>query len=344
MRTNLQENDALELPATSKAANLHQTSDACSSVHRSTTSVTSNIGIYQPFYKSALIERLDEGFLALNWLDNPAPALREFAIHRHFCTEKIYESHCLTGLFSPKFFAKTNLASQRIFVWIEANPGFDLYLIGGAPFMPYENYNGIERNKVNITPDFEDRLRSLCAAISFDLPDEFPRQTNKNYCACNYWVGSRSFWDRWSRDVVGPLSDLFEKRSAASQYFAYANYPAPQPVYLLTFIYERLVDYYVAQKKIHAIYYPWDAHSLLSMDCHPAIKKYLGEMMALVDEIDASGKWSEAQKLWLRERYSAVTREIGAHARLRGYNASETLAADIADFDLPSRYPGCKQQ
>jgi hypothetical protein len=108
-----------------------------------------SVGIYQPFHKRTLIERLDDGFIALDWLENPAPALRELALHRYIAIEEKYQRHSLTGLFSPKFFAKTNLSSRQVLAWIASNPGYDLYLIGGAPFMPYENYNGIERNKTN---------------------------------------------------------------------------------------------------------------------------------------------------------------------------------------------------
>jgi len=303
-----------------------------------------SVGIYQPFFKRTLVERLDDGFIALDWMENPAPALRELALHRYIAREGKHRKHALTGLFSPKFFAKTNLSSHQVLVWIAANPGYDLYLIGGAPFMPYENYNGIERNKSNITPAFEIHLRSLCEAISFDLPEEFPRQTNRNYCACNYWAGSPGFWEDWHGDVVAPIFDLIERRAGMDGFLGYARYPAQQPVYLLTLIYERLVDFYVSQRKINAIYYPWDAQSMLSMNYHPVIIAYLREMLPLVDQIDARGSWSEAEKSWLRERYAAVTHEIRADARLRGFNASESLASDPIDFDLPSRYPARRAQ
>ena len=42
-----------------------------------------SVGIYQPFYKPSLFERLDPGFIPLDWMSNPAPALRELALHRH---------------------------------------------------------------------------------------------------------------------------------------------------------------------------------------------------------------------------------------------------------------------
>src|SRR5277367_5544890 len=81
-----------------------------------------SIGIYQPFYKPELVERLDDGFTALNWLSNPAPALREFALHRYIAQQKIYERHRLTGVLSPKFFSKTGLLSSQVCSWLADNP------------------------------------------------------------------------------------------------------------------------------------------------------------------------------------------------------------------------------
>src|ERR1017187_5552406 len=40
--------------------------------------------------KLALVERLDGGFIPLDWLANPAPALRELALHRHIAKRKVF--------------------------------------------------------------------------------------------------------------------------------------------------------------------------------------------------------------------------------------------------------------
>jgi len=90
-----------------------------------------------------------------------------------------------------------------------------------------------------------------------------------------------------------------------------------------------LIDYYVAQKKINAIHYPWNAQSVLSLNYHPSVKAYLEEMIPLVDRIDAKGRWSDSDKAWLRERFAALN--LG--------DATVELASDPADFDLPRFYP-----
>jgi hypothetical protein len=290
-----------------------------------------SIGIYQPFYKPALVERLDSGFIALNWLPNPAPAQRELALHHYIAVRKIYSKHRLTGVFSPKFFAKTNLSSQQVYDWIQDNPGHDIYLISGEPHLTYANYNAIERISIIQSSAFETRLRSLCGEIGFNLPDFSLRQTAANSCYCNYWIASATFWENWFKDVVAPIAEMIRRHKETDSFLAYGIHAAPTPVYQLTFIYELLINHYILQKRVNSIYYPWNAQNILSLDYHPSIRAYLEDMMPLVDRIDARGQWNDKEKSWLRQRYAA-TRLVFA--------ARERLSFDLADFDLPSRYPG----
>jgi hypothetical protein len=289
----------------------------------------SSIGIYQPFFKASVIERLDPGFMALDWLLNPTPALRELALHQHIAVQGIYSRHQLTGLLSPKFFSKTNLRSQQVYAWIADNPGHDIYLINGGPYGPYTTYNSVERSKITHHPAFESWMRALCGTIGFELPKDFLRQTNANRCACNYWIASPTFWESWVREVVTPIFEMMRSCKETDEIFAYVKYRSPTPAYNVTFIYERLIDYYVAQKKINAIHYPWNAQTVLSLNYHPSVRVYLEEMIPLVDRIDAAGPWSESDKAWLKERFAALN--LG--------NVSAVLASDPADFDLPRFYP-----
>ncbi len=287
------------------------------------------IGIYQPYYKPALIERLDRGFIALDWLSNPTPALRELALHHHMAVQKIYSRHHLTGLLSPKFFAKTKLRSQQVYDWIADNPGHDIYLINGLPYITYANYNDIERSKLNNHAAFESGPGVL-QRDGLELPEEFPRQTHANLCACNYWVASPSFWERWAKEVVSPIFETMAVRKPTDELLGYAKHRVRSSVYQLTFVYERLIDYYIAQNKIDAIYYPWTAQGILSLDYQPTIEAYLKEMIPLVDRLDKAGSWSERDRVWLQERYAAV--------RL-GTSGDDMLTSDPADYDLPKIYP-----
>ena len=290
----------------------------------------SSVGIYQPVFKTSLIERLDRGFLALDWLSNPTPALRELALHRHIAVQNIYSRHQLTGLLSPKFFSKTGLRSQQVYAWIADNPGHDIYLINSGPYGPYTVYNSVERGKISHDPAFEIWMRGLCRTIGFELPQQLPRQTNANRCGSNYWVASPEFWEGWTREVVAPIFEMMGGCKETGEIFAYARYRSPTPACNITFIYERLIDHYVARKKINAIYYPWNTQSVLSLNYHPAVRVYLKKMIPLVDRIDAAGQWGDGDKAWLQERFAAL---------VSGDVTVDTLASDPADFDLPRFYP-----
>ena len=289
----------------------------------------SSIGIYQPYFKASIIERLDPGFIALDWLSNPTPALRELALHRYIATRNIPSRHQLTGLLSPKFFSKTGLRSQQVYAWIADNPGHEVYLINGGPYGPYTTYNSVERSKITHHPEFENWMRALCGTIGFALPKEFSRQNNANRCSCNYWIASRAFWESWVREVVAPLFEVMGSRNETDEIFGCIRYGSPTPAYNITFIYERLIDYFIAREKIDALYYPWDEQSVLSLNYSLPVKAYLEEMIPLVDRIDAKGPWSDGDKAWLNEQF----------ATLNLSNVAAVLASDPVDFDLPRFSP-----
>jgi hypothetical protein len=210
--------------------------------------MTLPVGIYQPLYKPRLAEFLDDGFLPLDWLHNPMPGLRESALHLRIASERLYRRHRLTGLLSPKFFSKTGLASSQVHAWIEDNPGYDLYLINGASYYPYVNYNAIERTVEQQGPGCEQKIRVFANAIDFRLPAEFPRQRNPGMCRCNYWIASQGFWDAWIEDIVVPSVRTLTGHQSAKEFLAPAHYSAPTPHSFFLSVYENLIDLYVKKK------------------------------------------------------------------------------------------------
>jgi hypothetical protein len=295
---------------------------------------TAPIGIYQPFFNEAVSQYLDPGFIALDWLQNPDPALRELALHHHILQSRLFERHKLTGLFSPKFFSKTGLTSSDVKDWINQNPGHEIYCFDGRPFVPYTFYNSIERGARSHPPDFEGRLRSVCSAIGFEFPVELGRQTTKQTIHCNFWCASPSFWERWGREIVFPIFRLPQSDAPlARKVFCETPYRSRTPVFLITFIYERIMSYYIQTKGIDAAMFPWSAERIIGLKCPPPMRDYLVHNLPWIDEIDRRDQWTPTDRAKLAAAYDELISQAS------NMQAHEANVFDPLDFDLPARKP-----
>ena len=290
------------------------------------------IGIYQPLFNEALGEYLDPGFIALDWLHNPSPELRELALHRHILQSRLFERHDVTGVFSPKFFSKTCLASREVKDWINQNPGHEVYCIDGRPFVPYTSYNSIERAALSY-PEFEDAMRRVCRAIGFELPVELGRQTNRQTIHCNFWCASPSFWERWRKEIVLPILGLVQTDPLlASRVFRRTPYRSRTPVYLIVLIYEQIMSFYIQLKGIDAAMFPWTEQRILGLDWLPPMRDYLANNIRWIDEIDRRGRWTSDDRARLADAYTGLLGRVDI--RLTG-----ATAFDPNNPDLPARRP-----
>jgi hypothetical protein len=288
------------------------------------------IGIYQPLFNEAIREYLGPGFITLDWLHNPSPELRELALHHHILQSRIFERHNLTGIFSPKFFSKTGLTSREVKDWISQNPGHEIYCFNGRPFVPYTCYNSMEQAS---HPGFEDGMRRVCRAIGFDLPAESGRQTNRQTIYCNFWCASPSFWERWSREIVLPILGLVQSDPhLASEVFRKTPYHSPTPVFLIVFIYERIMSFYIQLKGIDAAIFPWTEERILDLDWLPPMRDYLANNIRWIDEMDRRGRWTSDDRAKLADAYI----ELLSRVDIRVNGATKF---DPNNPDLPFRRP-----
>jgi hypothetical protein len=289
------------------------------------------IGIYQPFFNQAVRDYLDPGFIALDWLHNPLPELRELALHQHILQSRIHENHRLTGLLSPKFFSKTKLTSDEVFGWIERNPGHDLYCFNGRAFIPYIAYNSVERGAF-VHPGFEQGMRRVCREIGFELPLELGRQTNAQSLQCNYWCATPSFWERWGKEIVYPILDISRRNeSLAGAVFRETPYRSPTPVFLISFIYERLISYYIQVNRIDACIFPWSSEQILDLRLPPFVKDYLSRNMSWIDDIDRNGQWTAQARARLAGTFDRFLQEANLQNEANGF--------DFSNQDLPACKP-----
>jgi hypothetical protein len=294
--------------------------------------LSASIGIYQPLFTKAVREYLDPGFTVLDWLHNPSPELRELALHHHIWQSRLFERRHLTGLLSPKFFSKTGLTSRDVKHWIKQNPGHDIYCFDGRPFVPYTHYNSIERGVIN-HPEFEDLTRRVCLAIGFGLPVQLGRQTNRQTIYCNFWCASSSFWERWSTEIVLPIFELVQSDAfLARKVFCKMPYRSPTPVFLIVFIYERIMSYYIQVKGIDAAMFPWTAERILGLNWPPAMRDYLEHNIPWIDEVDRRGQWTSDDRARLAGAYGKLL----SQADIRAHEAD---SFNPHNYDLPARKP-----
>ncbi len=294
--------------------------------------LNSPIGIYQPLFNEAIREYLDPGFITLEWLHNPSPELRELALHHYILQSRIFERHDLTGIVSPKFFSKTGLTSHEVKDWIRQNPGHEIYCFDGRPFVPYTSYNSLEQ-AARSHPGFEDGMRRVCRAIGIDLPVELGRQTNQQLIHCNFWCASPSFWERWSKDVVLPIFRLAQSDPhLASKVFCKTPYHSPIPVFLIVFIYERIMSFYIQLKGIDAAMFPWTEERILGLDWRPPMRDYLANNIRWIDEMDRRGRWTSDDRAKLADAYIELLSRVDIRV-----NGATTF--DLNNPDLPARRP-----
>jgi len=285
----------------------------------------SEIAIYQPFFNEAVREYLDPGFIALDWLHNPRPELRELLLHHHILKSRVFERHELTGLVSPKFYSKTGLCSREVKNWILENPGHEIYCFEGRPFIPYTAYNNLERGKL-LHPGFEEGMRYICSKIGLDLPSELDRQSIGQTIHCNYWCATPRFWERWGEEIVYPILKL-----EGDHHFAFSETPyrSKTPVFLIAFIYERMISHFIQVKGIDAAMFPWSEGRILGLNWPPLMRNYLQHNIPWIDETDRRGQWTSKE----RERLADAAGQLAA---ISGY---ESPSYDLLNFDLPARKP-----
>jgi hypothetical protein len=286
------------------------------------------LGAYQVVLSDEIVPFLDGGFLPLDWRANPTPELREIAIHAHVGRSGLFRNHKITGAISAKFYVKTNLRSLDVNNWITANPGYDVYLINSVPFIPYINYNSIERGCLRHQADFDIIMRALCNRVGVNLPDDLRRQSNKNSALNSCWFASQGFWRQWmadavetllSRDILG--ESLYQKIYSTVDYFK--NSPS---VILAPFLYERLISLYIENNNIKALHYKWTHEEILNLRLHPIVKRYLARMMPIIDEIDEKPFWTPEDREFLR---TESMKEIGS------VTGKEMNVVDSENFNLP---------
>lgn len=152
--------------------------------------------IAQIYYDAAQLGNLDPAFKPY---DNTANENREFA--EYYIFEKEYTSGRvregdLTGYVSWKFGQKTCLGGKKFIDFIEKNPGYDVYFINPFP-MQVKFFRNLWLQGEFYHPGIISISQEILHLAGYDINLKTAIHDRRTALYCNYWVGTRQFWDRY---------------------------------------------------------------------------------------------------------------------------------------------------
>lgn len=114
--------------------------------------------------------------------------------------------------------------------------------------------------------------------------------------------------------------------------FQRASYLSPTPVFLIAFIYERMLSMYLASRAIRHLAYPWTGAQVLRLDYQPVFRAYLEAVVPWVEDTDRALGWTNTRRARLASSHAVIRRQ----PMIEGYEAD---AFDPLDYDLPRCRP-----
>ena len=181
--------------------------------------------------------------------NNDSPDLFEQQAIYDLYDSGLYKKYSYTSLLSPKFFEKTRITGFSVKRVIIENPGYDIYLFNPFLFASACYFDIWEQGDMH-----HPGLKSIASKTLLDICDLDIRDTEaqrfEKDVFCNYWVGSKYFWDSFI-----PLSKKFSNHAKRNRetFFHSTDYNnSKTPIY--TFFMERLVTSFLCSNPTVKVY------------------------------------------------------------------------------------------
>jgi hypothetical protein len=155
-----------------------------------------DIRIFQIFYDAAQRSRLDPGFIPYDNTANPRPAWREYHVFRTAYLQGDCPPDALTGFVSWKFRTKTRTSAAAFHRFIRRHPGRDVYFVNPARLESGSFANIWQQGEFHhpgLIDLAETAFRAAGRPLALATLEHPPAAT----LFCNFWVGTRRFWDRY---------------------------------------------------------------------------------------------------------------------------------------------------
>jgi hypothetical protein len=245
--------------------------------------------VYQVVHSDEHLGRTDPAFVPYDARRGADAHYREMALFVRLYHAGLHRAAPYVGLVSPKFGRKTGKAGAQFLEFIAANPGHDVYFINPYPQHAYFFWN-VWTHAEACHPGLTRLAQDLfdAAGVDFEL-ESMSRNAPATAAYCNYWAGNEKFWDRYMDVALKLLTALESMPQTGRQRYLAIDPDYPDPVPLITFIFERLLStLLVMDDGIRAMAWPCGHSELLvAAESSPEQFKIVCAFQRAVAQIDS---------------------------------------------------------
>jgi hypothetical protein len=188
---------------------------------------------------------------------------REFSVFERLAAGRPRNAAALWGAVSWRFGEKTGMSGAEFVGAIAANPGFDLYFCNPNPHCE-ALYGNFWLHGATTHPAFKAVVEAFFAANGIEADEFITTEPSESFASCNYFVGTRAFWEAYLPYVRGLLDTA--RRAMPPEILRLADSRMSDPHQLhpgatyWPFIIERLLPVFLrragAGLKVHKIALP----------------------------------------------------------------------------------------
>jgi hypothetical protein len=201
--------------------------------------------VYEPLYAPG--QRLSEPAFVPFSTANDRPEWREFAIMLEMYRRGVHRNGGLTGLFSPKFGAKSGITGETFIEFAQSQATANVVMVDAQPQQAFMAYNVWQNGEI-VHPGLLPRSQALLEAVGIDWQlAAQARHGPEILCYSNFWVADEAFWDSYVGGILLPIGQFIEAHPDAPVVRAIME-PTRHltPALFLPFMTERLFTTYLA--------------------------------------------------------------------------------------------------
>jgi hypothetical protein len=201
--------------------------------------------IHQIYYDDAQRAALDPAFSPYDNRENLRPEWREYHVFRTEWLAGRCWAGDVTGFLSWKFGAKTGIAGRAFVEFVERHPGHDVYFVNPNRVEP-RPFTGIWQQAEVHHPGIIGLAQRIFDQVGVAVDLAMLEQPREQVLFCNYWAGTRRFWDEYMAFCEPVHRQILVGLDAADRALAWSRADREIDAPYVPFIMERLFSTFLA--------------------------------------------------------------------------------------------------